>query len=170
MEFGVLAVPEPRRSARTARLLEELGFDTVLFPDSQNLAPEVWGQLMLAAQATARVRLGPGVTNSVTRDVAVTASAALALQAESGGRALLGIGRGDSSVQRIGRREDRVARFEQYLEGLQGYLRGETVDRDGFASRLEWLERAKVPRGPVEGAATGRRVIEGAARRADRVC
>ncbi len=109
MEFGVLAVPEPRRSARTARLLEELGFDTVLFPDSQNLAPEVWGQLMLAAQATTRVHLGPGVTNSVTRDPAVTASAALALQAESGGRAVLGIGRGDSSVQRIGKREDRVA-------------------------------------------------------------
>src|SRR5881628_161931 len=91
MEIGVLAVPWPRRSAATARLLEELGFDTVLFPDSQNLAPEVWGQLMLAAQATARVRLGPGVTNSVTRDPAVTASAALALQAESGGRAVLGI-------------------------------------------------------------------------------
>ena len=105
MEIGILAIPWPRRSAETARLLETLGFDTVLFADSQNLAPEVWGQLMLAAQATSRVRLGPGVTNSVTRDVAVTASAALALQAESGGRALLGIGRGDSSVQRIGRRE-----------------------------------------------------------------
>src|SRR2546426_10962388 len=86
MEIGILAVPWPRRSAETARLLEGLGFDTVLFADSQNLAPEVWGQLMLAAQATSRVRLGPGVTNSITRDVAVTASAALALQAESGGR------------------------------------------------------------------------------------
>src|SRR2546430_16785719 len=103
MEFGVLAVPEPRRSARTARLLEDLGFDTVLFPDSQNLAPEVWGQLMLAAQATTRVHLGPGVTNSVTRDPAVTASAALALQAESGGRAVLGIGRGRSGERRVGR-------------------------------------------------------------------
>ena len=170
MEIGILAVPWPRRSAETARLLEDLGFDTVLFADSQNLAPEVWGQLMLAAQATSRVRLGPGVTNSVTRDVAVTASAALALQAESGGRALLGIGRGDSSVQRIGRREDRVARFEQCLTTLQGYLHGETVDRDGFASRVEWLERAKVPPVPVEVAATGRRVIEVAARRADRIC
>ncbi|HSV06334.1 MAG TPA: LLM class flavin-dependent oxidoreductase, partial [Candidatus Binatus sp.] len=79
MEIGILAVPWPRRSAATARVLEDLGFDTVLFPDSQNLAPEVWGQLMLAAQATSRVRLGPGVTNSVTRDAAVTASAAVAL-------------------------------------------------------------------------------------------
>ena len=170
MEFGVLAVPEPRRSARTARLLEDLGFDTVLFPDSQNLAPEVWGQLMLAAQATTRVHLGPGVTNSVTRDPAVTASAALALQAESGGRAVLGIGRGDSSVQRIGKREDRVASFERHLAALQGYLRGEAVDRGGFASRLEWLERVQAPKVPVEVAATGPRVIEVAARHADAIC
>jgi 5,10-methylenetetrahydromethanopterin reductase len=170
MEFGVLAVPWPRRSAETARLLEDLGFDTVLFPDSQNLAPEVWGQLMLAAQATSRVRLGPGVTNSITRDAAVTASAAVALQAESRGRAVLAIGRGDSSVQRIGKREDRVAPFERYLTALQGYLHGEAVDRDGFASRLEWLEHLKVPTVPVEVAATGRRVIEVAARRADRIC
>ena len=59
---------------------------------------------MLAAQATKQIKLGPGVTNSVTRDPAVTASAALSLHAESGGRAVLGIGRGDSAVQRIGPR------------------------------------------------------------------
>src|SRR5437660_3999777 len=112
MEIGVLAVPWPRRSAATARLLEELGFDTVLFPDSQNLAPEVWGQLMLAAQATSRVHLGPGVTNSVTRDAAVTAAAAVALQAESGGRAVLAIGRGDSSAQRIGNPEHSAVPIE----------------------------------------------------------
>src|SRR5436190_4236742 len=170
MEFGVLAVPEPRRSARTARLLEELGFDTVLFPDSQNLAPEVWGQLMLAAQATTRIRLGPGVSNSITRDPAVTASAALALQAESDGRAVLGLGRGDSSVQRIGKREDPLPSFERYVTAVQAYLSGETVDRDGFASRLEWLEHVKADKVPVEIAATGRRVIELAARRADAVC
>src|SRR5258707_10975072 len=109
MEVGILAVPWPRRSAETARVLEGLGFDTVILPDSQNLAPEVWGQLMLAAQATSRIRLGPGVTNSVTRDPAVTASAALSLQVESGGRAAPGVGRGDSSVQRIGHTQDPLA-------------------------------------------------------------
>src|SRR5881628_3411425 len=158
MEIGVLMVPQERRTADSARRVEQLGFDTVLFPDSQNLAPEVWGQLMLAAKATERIRLGPGVSNSITRDAAVTASAALALQVESGGRAVLGIGRGDSSVQRIGRREDPVASFERYLTAVQAYLAGEAVDRDGFASRLEWYEHAKVAKVPVEVAATGRKV------------
>src|SRR2546427_11964054 len=159
MDVGVLAVAGPGRSADTARRLEALGLHTVLFPDSQNLAPEVWGQLLLAAKATERIRLGPGVSNSITRDAAVSASAALALQVESGGRAVLGIGRGDSSVQRIGKREDPVASFERYLTAVQAYLQGEAVDRDGFASRLEWLEHTDVPKVPLEVAATGRRGV-----------
>jgi 5,10-methylenetetrahydromethanopterin reductase len=170
MEIGILMVPVPLRTADNARMAEELGFDTVLLPDSQNLAPEVWGQLMLAAKATTRVKLGPGVSNSVTRNPAVTASAALALQVESGGRAILGIGRGDSAVQRIGKREDPVANFERYLTAVQAYLSGESIDRDGFASRLEWLVHVRAPKVPVVVAATGPRVIEAATRRADAVC
>src|SRR5438309_928559 len=155
MDVGVTLPPVPRRSADSARMAEELGFHTVLFPDSQNLAPEVWGQLMLAARTTRRVQLGPGVTNGVTRDPAVTASAALALQVESDGRAVLGLGRGDSAVQRIGKREDPLPSFERYVTAVQAYLSGETVDRDGFASRLEWLEHVKVDKVPLEIAATG---------------
>jgi 5,10-methylenetetrahydromethanopterin reductase len=170
MDVGVLMFPEPGRRDNVVRRVEELGFASLVFPDSQNLAPEVWGQLMLAARATKRIRLGPGVTNSVTRDAAVTASAALALQVESGGRAVLGIGRGDSSVQRIGKTHDPVARFERYVEAVQAYLRGDAVDRDGFASRLEWLPRAGVAKVPVEVAATGPRVVQVAVRHADRVC
>jgi 5,10-methylenetetrahydromethanopterin reductase len=170
MDVGVLLPPLPRRSATTARLVEELGFASLLMPDSQNLAPEVWGHLMLAAASTERILLGPGVTNSVTRDPAVTASAALSLQVESGGRAVLGIGRGDSSVQRIGKTQDPVAHFERYLAQVQGYLRGDAVDRDGFASRLEWLPHVKTPKVPLEVAATGPRVVEVAARHAERVC
>jgi len=170
MDVGLLLVPEPHRLERTARMVEEMGFASLALPDSQNLAPEVWGQLMLAAKATSRIRLGPGVTNSITRDAAVTASAALSLQLVSAGRAVLAIGRGDSSVQRIGRTQDSVARFETYLAAVQGYLRGEAVERDGFASRLEWLPSAGVAKVPVEVAATGPRVIEVAARHADRIC
>ena len=71
MDVGVLLPLEPRRAARTAKFVEELGFASLIVPDSQNLVPDVWGQLMLAATATTRLRLGPGVSNSVTRDVAV---------------------------------------------------------------------------------------------------
>src|SRR5215468_4011163 len=148
MDVGLLMIPGPRRMEAVARMVEDLGFASLIIPDSQNLAPEVWGQLMLAARATSRISLGPGVTNSVTRDPAVTASAALALQVESGGRAVLGIGRGDSSVQRIGKTLDPVASFERYVTAVQAYLGGDTVDRDGFASRLEWLAEVRVAKVP----------------------
>jgi 5,10-methylenetetrahydromethanopterin reductase len=171
MDIGVSTVSWFRSTARIAARMEALGFASAIFTDSQNLCAEVWSELALSAHATERIRLGPGVTNSVTRDPALTACAAVTLQAESQGRALLCIGRGDSAVQRIGQREQPVAEFEAHLEAVQGYLRGEAVDRDGFASRLEFLPAlGDLPKVPVEVMATGPRVIGLSARVADHVC
>jgi 5,10-methylenetetrahydromethanopterin reductase len=169
MKLGLLLFPTPHGSSQLAQMAEGMGFDSLVFADTQNITPEVWGQLMLAARDTERIELGTGVTNPGTRDAAVTASAALALQVESGGRAVCGIGRGDSSLGKIGRAPVPLAEFELYVERLQRYLRGEEVDRDGTPSRLEWLAEAKVPKVPLEIAATGKRVIELAARHADRI-
>jgi 5,10-methylenetetrahydromethanopterin reductase len=169
MKLGVLLFPVPGSSAQLARMVEDLGFDSLVFADTQNLTPEVWGQLMLAARDTERIELGTGVTNPGTRDAAVTASAALALQVESRGRAVCGIGRGDSSLAKIGRTPVSVDEFEVYVERLQAYLRGEEVDRGGTPSRLEWHAEAQVPKVPLEIAATGKRVIELAARHAERI-
>jgi len=169
MQLGVLLFPQPGRSAQLAVAIEQLGFDSLVFADTQNVTPEVWGQLMLAARDTTRIELGTGVTNPGTRDAAVTASAALSLQLESGGRAVCGIGRGDSSLGKIGRKPVPVAAFERYLAQLQGYLRGETVERDGVESRLEWHAEVSLPKVPIEVAATGDRVIEAGARHAERI-
>src|SRR4029450_2846959 len=158
MEFGVSTVAWFGRAEGIARRMEALGFSSLLFTDSQNLCPEVWSQLALAASARGRLRLGPGVTNSVTRDAALTACAAVTLQSQSRGRALLCIGRGDSAVQRIGRREQPVGAF--------GGAAGE-----GSASRLEFLPLlGDLPKVPLEVMATGPRVIALAARLAERVC
>lgn len=169
MKLGVLLFPQPGLSAQLARMVEGLGFDSLVFADTQNLTPEVWGQLMLAARDTERIELGTGVTNPGTRDAAVTASAALGLQLESRGRAICGIGRGDSSLGKIGRQPTPIVEFERYVAQLQGYLRGEVVDRNGTASQLEWYADAGVAKVPVEVAATGARVIEVGARHAERI-
>jgi 5,10-methylenetetrahydromethanopterin reductase len=155
--------------------------------DSQNLAGDSYVALTLAARATQRLGLGTGVTNSVTRHPAVTASAALALQVVSGGRMVIGIGRGDSALAHLGRSPGRLRPFERYLDALQRYLRGAEVpfelipmdDRIALpvdalelkdhpaSSRIRWAKNvAKVP---VEVAATGPKVIEVAARLADRI-
>ncbi|HMQ24454.1 MAG TPA: LLM class flavin-dependent oxidoreductase, partial [Acidimicrobiales bacterium] len=80
MDMGLLFFPHPTSTADIARRVEDLGFASIVLADTQNLAPETWSQLILAATATSRIELGPGVTNPVTRDPAVTASAALGLQ------------------------------------------------------------------------------------------
>ena len=136
--------------------------------------------MTVAAHATTTLKLGTGVTNSYTRHPAVTASAIAAIQAESGGRAYLGIGRGDSALAHLGLAPHAVPKFERYLEQLQDYLRGDEVafgETDVHvlgladtpeASQIEWLESsyAKVP---VDVAATGPRVIAAAARHAEQV-
>jgi 5,10-methylenetetrahydromethanopterin reductase len=168
-QFGVVMEASPGHTAPLAREIEAMGFDALLCPDTQNLSPDPIGQLALASQATTRLRLGTGVTNPVTRDAAVTAAALLTLQAESGGRVICGIGRGDSSAAHIGRRNGTTAELRTFIERVKGYIRGATVDRNGTASRLRWLDSVDVQPFPVDVACTGPKTIELAVEVGDRV-
>jgi 5,10-methylenetetrahydromethanopterin reductase len=157
------------RTVETARAAEAAGYDGMLLADSQNLNADVWVELALAAAATDRLRLGPGVTNPRTRHPAVTASAAATLAAESGGRAVVGFGRGDSALTQIGREPTPAAEFERGLEALQGYLAGAAVAVEGYEGKIAWLPRDGAPKVPVAVAATGPHVIAAAARHAEGV-
>jgi 5,10-methylenetetrahydromethanopterin reductase len=158
-----------RRTADHARQVERWGFDGLLVADSQNLNADVWIELALAAAATERIGIGTGVTNPATRHPAVSASAAATLQVESGGRAVLGIGRGDSALTQIGRRPVPVEELDRALIAIQGFLRGEQVELDGTASAIRWIADSKQPKVPVAVAATGPHVIEVGARHAEQV-
>ena len=160
---------------------EEVGYDGIVYVDSQNLVGDCYIAMAMAAKATSTIQLGTGVTNSYTRHAAVTASVIATVQSESGGRAHMGIGRGDSALAHLGQAPHGVAAFEDYLRDLQGYLRGEEVpfeaggDVDALdlaeqptSSRLQWLD-PDLPKVPVDVAATGPRVIAAAARHADRI-
>ena len=74
MEFGIISLPLPNRAVAAATAAEEDGYDVVLLPDSQNLYGDPYTELALIAKATSRIRLGPGVTNPITRHPAVTAA------------------------------------------------------------------------------------------------
>ncbi|HLK41779.1 MAG TPA: LLM class flavin-dependent oxidoreductase, partial [Thermoleophilia bacterium] len=184
-EVWTLGVGLPGLAARQAARVEAARWDGLAVVDSQNLSGDVYIALALAAHATERLRLATGVTNPYTRHPAVTASAIATVHAESGGRAVLGIGRGDSALAHLGLAPAPVDIFERYLARVQGYLRGEEVAFDTpstehpgaveslglasrpVASRLQWL-RASFSKVPVSVAATGPRVIAAAARQADR--
>lgn len=159
----------PGFTARLAADIEAMGFDILLCPDTQNLSPDPFGQLSLATQTTTRLKLGTGVTNPITRDVAVTAGALATLQAESGGRMICGIGRGDSSAEHIGRRNATTAQLQTFVQRLQAYTRGETVDRDGTPSAMRWFDSVDVEPVTVDIACTGPKTIRMAVDTADRI-
>ncbi|UJA19309.1 LLM class flavin-dependent oxidoreductase [Thermoleophilia bacterium SCSIO 60948] len=169
MEVWLHAFAFPGRVEERARWAERTGFDGMLVADSQNLTADVWMELALAARATARIKLGTGVTNPATRHPAVTASAAATLQAESGGRAVLGLGRGDSALAKIGRGPVHVGELESAVVRIQAFLAGESADLDGFASQIAWIASSQAPKVPLHVAATGPHVIGLAARLADAI-
>jgi len=170
VEFWLHGFAVPGRVAELARRAEAWGFAGLLLADSQNLTADIWVELCLAAAATSRLRVGSGVTNPVTRHLAVTASAAATLQRESGGRVSLGIGKGDSALSQIGLDALTVREFEEALETLQGFLRGEEVVlRGGVSSRIRWLAAEAAAKVPVHVAASGPRTIAAAARHAEGV-
>ena len=78
-------------SAELARAVEAEGWDGQMFMDSQSLSADPYAQMGAWAAWTERLKLSPGVTNPLTRNLAVTAASAATIQAISGGRAVLGI-------------------------------------------------------------------------------
>ena len=187
MQLWTTGVASARSAARTAEENEAAGWDGMLVVDSQNLSGDPYVSLALAGAATTRIGLGTGVTNSVTRHAAATATAITSVNRVSNGRAVLGIGRGDSALAHLGRAPARLAQFERYLRQLQTYLSGEAVSFDDIdipldaapplsglhlhdappSSRIAWIASgAKVP---VEVAASGPKVIALSALHAERV-
>ena len=187
MEFWTWTVAEPAGMVDLARRIEAQGWDGIGVGDSQSLTGDPYVCLALAATVSDTLGLATSVTNPVTRHAAVTATSAFAIQRLSGGRMVLGIGRGDSALAHLGHGPARLDWFETYLEQLQAYLAGAEVpfDRSGIptaaaptakrlglaggpqASSIRWVGEG--PKVPVEVAATGPRVIGIAARHADRV-
>jgi 5,10-methylenetetrahydromethanopterin reductase len=168
-EFWLHWFPIPGQVERVAEQAEQWGFDGLLLADSQNLVGDPFVALGVLAKATTRLGLGTGIVNPLTRHPAVVASAIASAQLETRGRAVLGLGRGDSSLAQIGLKSPSTTQLERFVRQVRGYLRGDTIDLDGTPSRLTWLDSATFTPPPIELAATGPRTIALAATASDRV-
>ena len=143
--------------------LERNGVEELWLIDSQLAMKDAFVGLTLAAAATERMRLGTGVSNLVTRHPTVTANAIAGIAELSGGRALLGVGAGDSSVYGLGARPSRVAEVE---EGL-GYFRAVLDGREGTWQGRGYRLAQQVPPTPVYLAVSQPRMCRLAGRMAD---
>ncbi|MBI3924054.1 MAG: LLM class flavin-dependent oxidoreductase [Armatimonadetes bacterium] len=129
-----------------ARRSESEGWDGLWLSDSQNLQSDALISLGLAARCTSRLTLSTAATNLETRHPAVTACAIATVDQVSGGRAALGLGRGDTALTKLGLKPRPFEAFRRGIVQLQGFLRGEEVELPTGPSRIEWLrDRRKVP-------------------------
>jgi alkanesulfonate monooxygenase SsuD/methylene tetrahydromethanopterin reductase-like flavin-dependent oxidoreductase (luciferase family) len=148
--FYLRSYPVPDGMRKYAAAVEEDGWDGLLFTDTQNLSMEVFASLYLASLATARLKVGTAVTNLVTRHPAVMASAFATLHHVSGGRAHLGVGRGDTALELIGLKPP-SARFREATR--------EPPDLPaGRRCRYRWFRE-------LHNLVTARRRVEGSRRR-----
>ena len=131
---------QPLRSfAEQAGELEAEGVSRLWLIDSQLAMKDVYAGLAVAALHTERMLLGTGVTNPITRHPTVTASSIAAISELSGGRAVLGVGAGDSAVYGIGARPARVAQMEEALRFWRAVLNGGEGEWEGRSYRLPHL-------------------------------
>ena len=188
-ELWTTGVAHAQVAPRAAARAEAAGWDGMTVVDSQNLSGDTFVALALAARETTDLLLGTGVTNPATRHPAACAAGIASVHVASGGRARLGIGRGDSALAHLGLAPASVADLGAYVRIVRAYLCGEEVpfadlrpyehaDAKPVAalgladtpaqSRMHWLPRDLDPV-PVEVVATGPKVLELAGRDADRV-
>ena len=144
---------------------DELGFSGVWVADSQSIFRDAYMALTLFADRTKNMELATSVTNAITRHPAVLAQSFATLDEFSGGRAILGIGIGDSAVYTIGHKPTRLKRLEEFIAILRKLMAGETAHFDGQDLEVSWPPR-KVP---VVIACTGPKSLQLAGRIADGV-
>lgn len=189
VEFWSTGIAHAAVVPRVAARAEAAGWDGLYVVDSQNLSGDPFVALTLAARETTHLRLGTGVSNPATRHPAAAAAAIGSVHVASNGRAVFGVGRGDSALAHLGLAPASIDDLEQFVRLTRAFLRGDEVpfdelrcyEHDGArpidvmgladrprSSRMRWLP-GTLPPVEVEVAATGPRALQVAARSADRV-
>jgi alkanesulfonate monooxygenase SsuD/methylene tetrahydromethanopterin reductase-like flavin-dependent oxidoreductase (luciferase family) len=165
MKIGAHFLPEDFpvfvESLKTA---EEAGYDRAWIVDSQMLWEDVWVYMTHALAASERIQIGVAVANPYTRHYSVSASAAATLAQLHPGRVILGLGRGDSAVRTLGRKQVATAKMGEVVPRVRDLLAGRETYEDGTPIRLRWATGEHVP---LLMAATGPRNLRLAGRLAD---
>ena len=167
--FGIITWADPRTPVReigdVAREAEAMGFSTLWIWDTPIYTKDAYVALTVAAQATEKIRLGPGVSNPLTRHISVIANSIATLDDLSEVRAVLGMGRGaPGSANAVGFPTESMARFRARLLDLRDLVSGQEVkvgESGGY--RVHAVER----RIPIYLSVWGPKMIEMAGELAD---
>ncbi len=175
MDFGFVFFSTPQ-THKDAALAERLGFSHAWLYDSQMICSDVYASLALCAVSTKKIFLGPGVTNPASRIAPVTACGMATINALAPGRAILGIGTGNTARRTLGMPAARLSQMREHIEVCRGLLEGKTVPyHEGERQRMiaflnqksGWINIKK--KVPIYVAASGTKSLEMAGEIADGV-
>lgn len=138
IRFGITlqGVEPPRGFQEQVRSLEQVGFTHLWITDSSLHARYVYAYLTLAALNSQQLILGTGITHPFTRHPAVTVNAIATLDEISEGRAMLGLGTGDSPTAELGYSPARVQTVREMVEVARRLIAGDTLNYEGTTFRL----------------------------------
>jgi 5,10-methylenetetrahydromethanopterin reductase len=166
LTFGISFAPNhPKEVAEWCRVAEDCGFERVGFVDSQSIYREVYVSCTAGLHASKSIKIGPRVTNALTRHPTVTASAMAAMAELAPGRVFAGVGTGDSALINIGLRPIKLAQLGEFVQCIRGLMRGDKVQYQGSEYHLTW-SRIDIP---IYVSAHGPKTLEFAGQHADGV-
>jgi probable F420-dependent oxidoreductase len=166
MEFGLVAqTTAPAKNViELAQRAEAAGFTHFWTFDSTVLWQEPFVIYSQILGSTSRIKVGPMVTNPLTRDWTVTASLFATLNDMFGPRTVCGIGRGDSAVRYTGGTPATLSTLAQCMSVIKELAEGrEAVIRD-TSVKIPWITNGQLD---VWMAAYGPKALALAGRQAD---
>ena len=123
-----------------ARKGEELGFGTGFFAERWTSYKEAGAQSGAACAVTHRMQIGTAATNFNTRHPLITASMAVTLHRLSGGRFILGLGRGVPQYSALGVSAATTAQLEDFAHVMRRLWKGELIfNHDGPIGKYDVL-------------------------------
>jgi probable F420-dependent oxidoreductase len=166
MDFGLVAQTNPPAMdvVELAKRAEDAGFTHFWTFDSCVLWQEPFVIYSQILGSTSHIKVGPMVTNPITRDWTVTASLFATLNEMFGPRTICGIGRGDSALRVTGRTPASLAALSQCMRTIKDLVEGrETIVNDRTVT-FPWVDEGSFD---VWMAAYGPKALEVAGRDAD---
>ena len=141
MDIGVVLQTDPpaSRVVELAARAELGGFSHVWTFDSAVLWQEPFVIYSQILATTSEIKVGPMVTNPLSREPSVTASLFATLNDMFGNRTVCGIGRGDSAMRVLGRTPSSLATLAHAIATIRDLAEGREVDYDGTKVRIPWV-------------------------------
>ena len=112
---------------KDVELADRKGFTHAWLYNTQMIWADVFQCLALCTAKTKKIKLGANVTNPLSQIAPVTANNFAILNLLAPGRAIMGIGTGNTARRTLGMPAAKLSELREHVETWRGLLTGQTV-------------------------------------------